>query len=71
MTALLETTLMRAGHIRVFEVSRAAVAGWEVSERDDHRVTHQHYSDWHRVEYALTQLTAMITELRKEGWTEA
>jgi len=68
---LLATTLVRADHVRSFHVHRAPPAGWEVSEREDqHIVQLQRYTDWHRVERALTHFRLKITALLEQGWRE-
>ena len=71
-TPLLAATLVRADHVRSFEVRAAALAGWEVSEHEDHRLLRQrHHSDWHQVERTLTRFARAIEELGEEGWREA
>jgi hypothetical protein len=69
--ALLATTLVRADHVRSFHVHPAPLAGWEVSEREDqHVVRQQRYTDWHRVERALTHFRRKIAVLLEQGWRE-
>jgi hypothetical protein len=64
--------LVRAPHVRSFEIAPGPVAGWEVSERaGDSVVQQRHYSDWHRVERVLTRFRREISELRNQGWIEA
>jgi hypothetical protein len=65
-------TLVRARHVRSFEVAPARDTGWEVSLRSDEAVIERRrYADWHRVERAITRFIAEISELRREGWVEA
>jgi hypothetical protein len=64
--------LVRAPHVRSFQITAAPLAGWEVSERTGDAVVEQHhYSDWHRVERALTRFRQEISELMRQGWIEA
>ena len=64
--------LVRAPHVRSFEVTSAAESGWEASERaGDTVLERRHYSDWHRVERVLTRFRREISELREQGWTES
>ena len=68
--ALIATTLVRADHVRSFHV-HAALAGWEVFEREDQHVVQQRrYTDWHRLERALMHLRRRIARLLEEGWRE-
>jgi hypothetical protein len=63
------TELTLAGHNRRFVISPAARDGWEFREELDHRLVRLvHYSDWHRVERALTQLVDDVADLRRRGW---
>ena len=68
---LLDTTLVRADHIRSFQVCRLRPEGWEVAEQEDGRgVRRQLYTDWHRVERALERFAREIAQLRDQGWSE-
>ena len=70
-TPLLAATLVRADHVRSFQVRRASPTGWEASEREDQRIVQQRrYTDWHRVELTLRRYTREIAELREQGWRE-
>jgi hypothetical protein len=73
MTApLLATTLVRAEHVRSFQVHTARLAGWEASQHEDQRIVHhERHMDWHRVEQTLTRFTREIAELREQGWRDA
>jgi hypothetical protein len=65
-------TLVRARHIKSFEVIPMPGVGWEVSERTDQQVTQKlQYTDWHRVERTLTRFVREISQLHNEGWIEA
>ena len=71
MDRVFAKTLVRAREIKSFEVTPARSVGWEVSVRSDHDVVQRQYSDWHRVERALTRFTHEISELRRQGWVDA
>jgi hypothetical protein len=61
--------LVQAGHTRRFTVSEAAGLGWEVVEEQDSAVVRRVlYTDWHRVERALTAMTVRVSELQRAGW---
>lgn len=61
--------LIQAGHTRRFIVSEAGGAGWEVrEEQDSHVVRRIHYTDWHRVERALSAIRRRVSELEDAGW---
>lgn len=64
-------TLVRATHIRSFEVAPLPNVGWEASKRADERVIQsRRYSDWHRVERVVSLFTREISELRRQGWID-
>jgi hypothetical protein len=59
-----------AGHIRRFSIRDAGPSGWEVRDEHDNRVLkHVHYTDWHRVERALSMFTLQIDDLESNGWS--
>jgi hypothetical protein len=61
--------LTQAGHTRRFVISEAGASGWEVRVEQDSRIVRQHrYTDWHRVERALTAMSEQIGELERQGW---
>ena len=65
-------TLVRATHIRSFEVAPLPTVGWEASKRaDQHVIQSRQYSDWHRVERVVNLFTREISELRRQGWIDA
>jgi hypothetical protein len=64
--------LRQAGHTRRFSITEAGVLGWEVREEQDSRVVRRVcYTDWHRVERAMTVMTLQVTELEQAGWQPA
>ena len=72
MLPLFTKTLIRARQVRTFEVAALPNVGWEASERAGVDVIEQRrYSDWHRVERALTRFDREIDELRRQGWVDA
>lgn len=63
------TELSHDGHTKRFSVVRAAERGWEIREEQDSRVVRQAwYSDWHRVERALTRFSLQVSQLARQGW---
>jgi len=69
--ALLATTLVCANHVRSFHVHPAHLVGWEAAEREDQQVVQQRrYTDWHRVERAITHFKRKIAVLLEQGWRE-
>jgi hypothetical protein len=61
--------LTQAGHTRRFTITEASELGWEVREEQDSRVVRQvHYTDWHRVERALSVIALQVVALEEEGW---
>ena len=68
---LLAATLVRANHVRSFQIQPAFPAGWEASEREDQRVLQERrHMDWHRVEQILFQFTREIARLKEQGWRQ-
>jgi hypothetical protein len=61
--------LRQEGHTRKFSIQERGGAGWEVREEQDDRVLKQVcYTDWHRVERAMTIFNLQIDELENRGW---
>lgn len=61
--------LTQAGHTRRFSITEAGGLGWEVREEQDSRIVRRVcYSDWHRVERAMSVMTLQVTELEQAGW---
>ena len=62
--------LIHAGHVRRFEILSQGADGWEMRvEEDSNIVRSQRYTDWHRVERALTRVAREVAELQDAGWT--
>ena len=63
--------LHQQGHTRKFSVSdrRRDGSGWEIRcEEDNHVLKQAVYTDWHRVERALSVFNLQIGELEDRGW---
>jgi hypothetical protein len=61
--------LHNAGHVKKFSISENGTDGWEVREEQDNQVLRQvRYTDWHRVERALTVFALEIGQLEDRGW---
>ena len=64
--------LTHAGHTCRFMVSDHGVNGWEVLVEKDSRIVRRVlYTDWHRVERALSVMSRQVSELVESGWQEA
>ena len=62
--------LRQEGHVRRFSIKELGLEGWEVREEQDDRVLKQIcYTDWHRVERALSIFNLQIGELEGRGWS--
>ena len=62
--------LRQEGHTRKFSIKERGPDGWEVREEQDELVLKQIcYTDWHRVERALSIFTLQIGELEGRGWS--
>jgi hypothetical protein len=62
--------LTHAGHVRRFEITSHGADGWEMRVEEDSAVLRrQWYTDWHRVERALTRVAIEVAELQNAGWT--
>jgi hypothetical protein len=62
--------LRQEGHTRKFSISVRGRDGWEVREEQDDQVLKQIcYTDWHRVERALSMFNLQIGELEGRGWS--
>jgi hypothetical protein len=69
MSAMFTKELHQQGHTRKFSVSERRRDGWEVrDEQDDHLLKHVVYTDWHRVERAMSVFNLQIDELESRGW---
>jgi hypothetical protein len=61
--------LTNAGHVRRFEILSQGADGWEMRvEEDSAVVRRKQYTDWHRVERAITRFAIEVAELQSEGW---
>ena len=66
---MFEQELTNAGHVRRFEIRSHGADGWEMRvEQDSAIVRRQQYTDWHRVERALTLFAIEVAELENAGW---
>jgi len=64
--------LTHAGHTRTFTITETGGRGWEVREEQDSRLVRQvRYTDWHRVERALTVMALEVEALERQGWRPA
>ncbi len=69
---LFSKELRFAGHVKRFLINRLGREGWEVLEEQDRQVVKKiHYTDWHRVERALSLFNLEIGQLESEGWVAA
>jgi hypothetical protein len=63
--------LTHAGHIRRFIISEAGQQGWELRvEQDSDVLRSVRYTDWHRVERALSSLVREVADLEDCGWIQ-
>jgi hypothetical protein len=68
---MFEKELIQAGHTRRFTVSEAGNLGWEVTVEQDSRIVRRVcYTDWHRVERALSVIAEQVSQLQEAGWQE-
>ena len=67
---MFEKELVNHGHTTKFSV-REGGEGWEVCVEEDSRVVrHARYTDWHRVERAVSKMNLEASELERSGWRE-
>jgi hypothetical protein len=65
------TELTQTGHVKRFSIRLAGTEGWEIRvEQDSDVVRRERYTDWHRVERALTDITEEVSSLKAGGWSE-
>ena len=70
MEAMFAQELTNAGHIRRFEIRSKGAEGWEMRvEEDSTLLRRQRFTDWHRVERAITRVALEVAELQSAGWT--
>jgi hypothetical protein len=61
-----------AGHTRTFSVDPLLSRGWEVRVVHDSDVVRRTcYSDWHRVERAISAIEREVSQLEAQGWRTA
>ena len=61
--------LEHAGETRRFTIRGADSGGWDVKEERGSQVIWSiHYTDWHRVERALSTIERRVSELEAGGW---
>jgi hypothetical protein len=72
MSPIYTKTLVSGLHSRSFQIEPVpAAAGWIVCEEaDQHIVQRRRYTDWHRVERAVTRFVGQVAELRRQGWID-
>ena len=71
MVVVFSKSLVRAFHVRSFEILADPASGWAIFEREDDRVfRRQRYTDWHRVERAAMRLEQVVGDLQRDGWQE-
>jgi hypothetical protein len=67
---MFEKKLTNHGHITTFSVTEGG-EGWEVRVEEDSRLIRRAcYTDWHRVERAVSKMTSEASELERSGWRE-
>lgn len=68
---MFDKELHQEGHTRRFSIRERGGDGWEVRDEQDNRVLKEVcYTDWHRVERALSVFTLQIDELESRGWRD-
>jgi hypothetical protein len=61
-----------AGHTRIFSVDALLARGWEVRVVQDSNILRRAcYSDWHRVERAISAIEREVSQLEAQGWRTA
>ena len=60
--------LTLAGHTRTFSID-ALLSGWELRVAEDADVVRRTcYTDWHRVERAISAIEREVSMLEAQGW---
>ena len=68
MRLMFSKVLTLAGHTRTFSVD-TLFSGWELRVKQDENVIRTtSYSDWHRVERAISAIEREVSLLEAEGW---
>ena len=67
---MFEKKFTHRGHTTKFSVSEGG-DGWEVRVEEDSRLIRRAcYTDWHRVERAVSKMRTEADELEQSGWRE-
>ena len=65
---MFEKELTHSGHTTKFSVTEGG-EGWEVRVEEDSRLIRRAcYTDWHRVERAVSKMTLEVSALEESGW---
>ncbi len=67
---LFASTLVRAPHVRSFEIQADAGMWYAVERQDEQLVQRTLCSDWHRVERTIARFNTRIAALHRDGWRE-
>jgi hypothetical protein len=66
---MFEKEVSRRGRTTKVSIRPGAQEGWELRVEEDSRLVRQtHYTDWHRVERALTSLALEQSVVGEDGW---
>jgi hypothetical protein len=69
--AMFEKVLTHAGHTTRFTITDAGFEGWDVRVEEDRQVVRNiRYTDWHRVERAMSVMSRQASELEERGWRD-
>lgn len=61
--------LTNAGHTTRFTITDVGPEGWDVRVEEDRLVVRNvRYTDWHRVERAMSVMSRQVSELEERGW---
>jgi hypothetical protein len=67
---MFQKKLTHHGHTTQFSVTEGG-EGWEVRVEEDSRLIRRAcYTDWHRVERAVSKMASEVSELERSGWRE-
>jgi hypothetical protein len=60
--------LTHAGHTRTFSID-VLFSGWELRVAEDSEIVRRmSYTDWHRVERAISAIEREVSTLEAQGW---
>jgi hypothetical protein len=69
--AMFEKVLTNAGHTTRFTITDAGPEGWDVRVEEDRQVVRNvRYTDWHRVERAMSVMSRQASQLEERGWRD-